>query len=60
MIKIQMNIFLGMTYEMLKRREKRVVGPETGSLVGSTVTAIESAILSMLQSDYLSLVAAFQ
>ena len=45
---------------MLKRREKRVVGPETGSLVGSTVTAIESAILSMLQSDYLSLVAAFQ
>ena len=49
-----------MTYEMLKRREKRVVAPEKGSMVGSTVTAIEAAILSMLQSDYLSLVAAFQ
>ena len=47
----------GMTYEMLKRKDKRII--ERSGTPGSTVTTIESKLLSMLQSDYLSLVAAF-
>ena len=48
----------GMTYEVLNRKEKKIL--ERPGTPGSTVTRIESKILSMLQSDYLSLVAAFQ
>ena len=47
-----------MTYELLKRKEKRIM--ERSGTPGSSVTLIESKLLSMLQSDYLSLVAAFQ
>lgn len=47
----------GMTYEILKRKEKKLL--ERPGTPGSTVTRIETKILSMLQSDYLSLVAAF-
>ena len=56
--KTRLILFSGMTYELLKRKEKRIIN--RSDTPGSSVTLIESKILSMLQSDYLSLVAAFQ